>query len=118
GGPGPVGRGREAGVARCSAHGAYVVVGGTRAYVPLRNLADPPPRSAKEVLSLGESRRFVVVSVDPPRRGIDLAIPGVVDVPAPVPVGDAELEAVADAASAAEPPGTRRSEEHTSELQS
>ena len=42
--------------------------------MPLRNLADPAPRSAKEVLRLGESRRFVVVAIDPPRRGIDLAL--------------------------------------------
>jgi hypothetical protein len=76
----------DATVDQFSSHGAYVTVGEARAYVPLRNLADPAPRSAKEVLRPGETRRFVVVSVDPPRRGIDLALPGVVEVPAVGPV--------------------------------
>jgi hypothetical protein len=77
----PVGSEVEATIERFSSHGAYVLVGEARAYVPLRNLADPAPRSAKEMLRLGETRRFVVVAVDPPRRGIDLAVPGVVEVP-------------------------------------
>jgi Zc3h12a-like Ribonuclease NYN domain/S1 RNA binding domain len=87
----------EATVERFSSHGAYVTVGPARAYVPLRNLAEPAPRSAKELLRPGESRRFVVVSIDPPRRGIDLALPGVVDVPEAPP---ADLDAVAAEARA------------------
>jgi Zc3h12a-like Ribonuclease NYN domain/S1 RNA binding domain len=79
----PVGSEVDARIERFSSHGAYVMVGPARAYVPLRNLGDPPPRSAKEVLRVGEDREFVVVAVDTPRRGIDLALPGVVDVPAP-----------------------------------
>src|SRR5205085_1148008 len=39
-------------------------------------LGDPPPRSAKEVLTRGETRTFVVQALDPPRRGIELALPG------------------------------------------
>ena len=77
----PVGSEVEATIERFSSHGAYVLVGQARAYVPLRNLAEPAPRSAKEMLRLGETRRFVVVAIDPPRRGIDLAVPGVVEVP-------------------------------------
>lgn len=79
----PVGSEVDAVVERFSSHGAYVLVGAARAYLPLRNLAHPAPRSAKEVLQVGEERRFVVVAIDPPRRGIDLAVPGVVEVPAP-----------------------------------
>jgi hypothetical protein len=78
----PVGSEVDATVERFSSHGAYVMSGDARGYVPLRNLADPAPRSAREVLQLGEARRFVVVAIDPPRRGIDLALPGVVEVPA------------------------------------
>ena len=107
----PVGSEVEATIERFSSHGAYVLVDSARAYVPLRNLADPAPRSAKEVVRLGEQRRFVVVAVDTPRRGIDLALPGVVPVPAAEP-GDmaavlAEMDAdridevVVDAAGAA-----------------
>ncbi|HET9612270.1 MAG TPA: S1 RNA-binding domain-containing protein [Acidimicrobiales bacterium] len=79
----PVGSEVDAVVERFSSHGAYVLVGAARAYLPLRNLAHPAPRSAKEMLRVGEERRFVVVAIDPPRRGIDLAVPGVVDVAAP-----------------------------------
>ncbi|HET8620001.1 MAG TPA: S1 RNA-binding domain-containing protein [Acidimicrobiales bacterium] len=76
----PVGSEVEATIERFSSHGAYVMIGDARAYVPLRNLADPAPRSAKEVLRVGDTRRFVVVTIDPPLRGIDLAVPGIVDV--------------------------------------
>ena len=55
-----------------SSHGAYVTVDGARCYVPLKSMGDPPPRSAREVLALGETRAFVVQRVDTPRRGIDL----------------------------------------------
>jgi predicted RNA-binding protein with RPS1 domain len=78
----PVGSEVEATVERFSSHGAYVLSGDARGYVPLRNLAQPAPRSAREVLNLGDRRRFVVIAIDAPRRGIDLALPGVVEVPA------------------------------------
>jgi len=44
-------------------------------YVPLAGLGDPPPRKAREVLSRGEQRTFVLVSLDPPRRMAELALP-------------------------------------------
>jgi Zc3h12a-like Ribonuclease NYN domain/S1 RNA binding domain len=81
----PVGSEVDATIERFSSHGAYVLVGEARAYVPLRNLADPAPRSAKGILKVGETRRFVVVSIDPPRRGIDLGVPDVVEIPAAAP---------------------------------
>jgi hypothetical protein len=65
-------------VERFASHGAYVLVDGTRCYLPLKHLADPPPRSAREVLSFGSPYSFVVHAFDTPRRGIDLTIPGVV----------------------------------------
>ena len=92
----PVGSEVEATVERFSSHGAYVLAGDARGYVPLRNLAQPAPRSAREVLNLGDRRRFVVIAVDAPRRGIDLALPGVVAVPAGsgVPVEEQVVEAL------------------------
>jgi hypothetical protein len=78
----PVGSEVDATVERFSSHGAYVLAGDARGYVPLRNLARPAPRSAREVLNLGDTRRFVVIAIDAPRRGIDLALPGVVAAPA------------------------------------
>lgn len=59
-----------------SSHGMYVSAGGARCYVPFSGLADPMPRSAKEVVRKGEIRRWVVKSFDAPRRGIELALIG------------------------------------------
>ncbi|MBO0693613.1 MAG: hypothetical protein J2P58_12000, partial [Acidimicrobiaceae bacterium] len=59
-----------------SSHGAYVLVEGVRCYIPLSAMGNPPPRSAREVMSKGESRTFVVQALDPLRRGIELALPG------------------------------------------
>ena len=70
----PVGSVIEAEVATFSSHGAYVSFDGIRAYAPLRYLGEPAPRSAREVLSLGERRGFVVVGFSPERRGIDVAL--------------------------------------------
>ena len=72
----PIGSTVDATIESYSSHGAYVDVDGVRAYVPLRFLGDPPPRSAREVLALTSTAPFVVVSFNAPRRGIDLAMPG------------------------------------------
>jgi hypothetical protein len=71
----PIGSTVEATTESYSSHGAYVTMDGVRGYVPLRYLGDPAPRSAREVLAMGERATFVVVSFNPPRRGIDLAKP-------------------------------------------
>ena len=42
-------------------------LGDVRGYVPLRLMADPPPRSAREVMELGESRRRWSSSASTPR---------------------------------------------------
>ncbi|HXQ75587.1 MAG TPA: hypothetical protein VN791_03755 [Acidimicrobiales bacterium] len=72
-------------------HGAMVDVDGMSCYLPLTGLGDPPPRRAREVVDRGEQRPFVVVALDPPRRGAELALPEVAQagVTAPAaPVGD------------------------------
>ncbi len=83
----PVGTAVDGVVDSYSSHGAYVTIGDVRGYVPLRLLADPPPRSAREVLKLGDTVRLEVVSFAPTRCSIDLR-------PATI---------VAEAAPAAEP---------------
>jgi hypothetical protein len=68
----PVGTVVDGVVDRFSSHGAYVHVGDAQCYAPLREMGDPPPRSAREVLNLGETRPFTVQRFDPARRGIDV----------------------------------------------
>src|SRR3954470_14083281 len=74
-----------------SSHGAYVRIGDVKGYVPLSLMSDPPPRSAREFMKIGESGSLVVYSFAPARRSIDLAIPTMTTVKgAPV---EAPLEA-------------------------
>ncbi|MFP5255025.1 MAG: NYN domain-containing protein [Acidimicrobiia bacterium] len=99
----PVGSTVTGEVERFSSHGAYVIVDGARCYLPLKHLGDPPPRSAREVLSMGQPYEFVVHAFDTPRRGVDLTMPGVVPSGAisdPVPDQPTEEERVAPAKKA------------------
>ena len=96
-----------------TSHGAVVRVGDMRCYVPLANLGDPPPRSAREVLKRHERATFVLTALDPQRRGAELALPGIAHVS-----GHPLEETVeAEVRLAAKPPrkragaqGTRRAE--------
>jgi len=63
-----------------TSHGAVAFIDNLQAYVPLANMADPAPRSAREVLKRGEERVFVVKALDPLRRGVELALPGIAPV--------------------------------------
>jgi hypothetical protein len=73
----PLGAKVEGVVEGFTSHGAVVMVGDVRCYVPLSGLAQPAPRSAREVLTRGEQRTFVVTALDPARRGVELAVPEV-----------------------------------------
>jgi hypothetical protein len=64
-------------VVEFSSHGAYIQVGELRCYAPLKLLADPTPRRAREVLTRGQTRTFVVHAIHAARRGVDVALPGV-----------------------------------------
>ncbi|MGH9264129.1 MAG: NYN domain-containing protein [Acidimicrobiales bacterium] len=76
----PLGTEVEGTVEGFTSHGAFVTADGARCYAPVSALGDPPPRSAKEVLKRGEVRTFVIQALDPPRRGIELALPGLAKV--------------------------------------
>jgi Zc3h12a-like ribonuclease protein/S1 RNA binding family protein len=76
----PLGSEVEGTVDSFASHGAFVTVDGARCYVPISGLGAPSLRSAKEVLGRGETRTFVVQALDPPRRGIELALPGLAHV--------------------------------------
>ncbi|MEY2418559.1 MAG: hypothetical protein QOG90_1239, partial [Actinomycetota bacterium] len=58
-----------------TSHGAFVRVGEARCYMPLGAMGNPPPRAARDVVNKGETREFMVQAFDPPRRGIEIAIP-------------------------------------------
>ena len=72
----PVGSSVSAIVESYSSHGAYVTLGEARGYVPLRLMAEPAPRSAREMMKLGHEVELVVVSFNATRRSIDLCVPG------------------------------------------
>ncbi len=78
----PVGTAVTAVVETYSSHGAYVAIGDAKGYVPLRLMADPAPRSAREVMAIGETVTLVVSSFGAARRSIDLAVPSMAP-PAP-----------------------------------
>jgi hypothetical protein len=59
-----------------ASHGAFVIVDGVKCYVPLSAMGSPQPTRARDVLTKGEARTFVVQAVDAPRRGIELGLPG------------------------------------------
>ncbi|WP_420450507.1 histone H1-like repetitive region-containing protein [Ilumatobacter sp.] len=77
----PVGSTIEGVVDAYSSHGAYIAIGdtGVRGYVPLRLMADPAPRSAKQIMKVEETVTVVVVSFAAARRSIDCALPAMAD---------------------------------------
>ena len=79
----PVGSSVNAEVTVYNANGMTVAIGAISGYVPLRNLASPPPRSAREMFKIGDKVSLVIVAYTPSRRSIDLAVPGVVEVKKP-----------------------------------
>ena len=72
----PVGAQLEGTVSSFTSHGAMVDVGDMHCYVPAAGLGDPALQRAREVLDRGEKRSFVLVALDPSRRGAELALPG------------------------------------------
>jgi hypothetical protein len=96
----PIGSSVNGVVESYSSHGAYVTVGNVRGYVPLRLMAVPPPRSAREVMRVGDAVTLVVTSFAPARRSVDLAVPEMAPM-APLEEVPAEEELVAPPAKAA-----------------
>jgi Zc3h12a-like Ribonuclease NYN domain/S1 RNA binding domain len=82
----PVGTAVTGVVESYSSHGAYVAIGDVHGYVPLRLMADPAPRSAREAMDLGETVTLVVSSFGAARRSVDLAVPSMAPVVVPPPV--------------------------------
>jgi hypothetical protein len=90
----PIGTSINGTVDAYSSHGAYIAIGDdrVRGYIPLRLMSDPPPRSARQEMKLGESVTAVVTSFAAARRSIDCALP------------DMASKAIAEAAEASDEP--------------
>jgi hypothetical protein len=76
----PVGTTVEGEVVSFTSHGAMVDValpdgGSLHCYIPLSAMGDPPPTKARQMLTKGEVRPFVLSSLDPPRRVAELSLP-------------------------------------------
>ena len=96
----PAGTSVNAIVDHYSSHGAYVKVGDIMGYVPLRLMANPAPRSAREFMKVGEAITLVVDKYVPEKRSIDLAVPGMGTVPAIEPKAEKPAKAAKPAKSA------------------
>jgi hypothetical protein len=70
----PVGSEVAAVIESFSSHGAYAMADDVRCYIPRTSMGDPPPPRARDLFAIGDTRVFVVSSINAPRRGIDLAI--------------------------------------------
>jgi hypothetical protein len=105
----PVGTSVNAIVDSYSSHGAYVKIGDVFGYVPLRLMSDPPPRSAREVMKVGDAVTLVVASLAPARRSIDCAVPNMAFVVEPQDGEAVAAEAAGAAARSAKKATARKS---------
>lgn len=60
-----------------ASHGVYVKIGEVSGYLPLRLMAKPAPRSAREHVKLGATLSLVVAGFTPSRRSVELSVAGV-----------------------------------------
>ena len=100
----PVGTGCTVVVESYASHGAYARAGDVLVYVPLRLMGDPPPRSARAALKIGEAVAVVIVGYVPERRSIDAALVSAGEVAARV-----QAPAAVETVETPPPTGRRRS---------
>ncbi len=74
----PAGTKVKAVVQSYAANGVTVRMGDIAGYVPLRNMASPMPRSARDVFKIGDAVTLMVSGYTPARRSVDLGVPEVV----------------------------------------
>ena len=74
----PAGTKVKAVVHSYAANGVTVRIGDIAGYVPLRNMANPMPRSARDVFKIGDAVTLMVSGYTPARRSVDLGVPEVV----------------------------------------
>lgn len=74
----PIGTKVKAVVESYSANGITVKVGDISGYVSLRNMSTPPPRSARDMFTIGDTVSLMISGYTPSRRSVDLGVPDVV----------------------------------------
>jgi hypothetical protein len=74
----PAGTKVKAVVHSYAANGITVRIGDIAGYVPLRNMANPMPRSARDLFKIGDAVTLMVSGYTPARRSVDLGVPEVV----------------------------------------
>jgi len=74
----PAGTKVKAVVHSYAANGVTVRMGDIAGYVPLRNMASPMPRSARDIFKIGDAVTLMVSGYTPARRSVDLGVPEVV----------------------------------------
>ena len=72
----PIGTKAKGSVDSYASHGVYVKIGEVSGYLPMRLMANPTPRSAREHVKLGAALNLVVVGYTPSRRSVELAVSG------------------------------------------
>ena len=72
----PIGTKVKGTVDSYASHGVYVKIGDVLGYLPMRLMANPTPRSAREHVKLGAMLNLVVVGYTPSRRSVELAVSG------------------------------------------
>ena len=73
----PVGSKVKAVVRSYAANGVSVMIGEVAGYVPLKYMAQPIPRSARDIFKIGDVATLTVVGYTPARRSVDLGVPEV-----------------------------------------
>ncbi len=72
----PIGTKVKGAVDSYASHGVYVRIGEVSGYLPIRLMANPIPRSAREHVKLGAVLNLVIVGYTPSRRSVELAVSG------------------------------------------
>ena len=72
----PIGTKVKGAVESYASHGVYVKMGEVLGYLPMRLMANPMPRSAREHVKLGALLNLVIVGYTPSRRSVELAVSG------------------------------------------
>lgn len=104
----PAGTKVKAVVQSYAANGVTVRIGDIAGYVPLRNMASPMPRSARDIFKIGDAVTLMVSGYTPARRSVDLGVPEVVAdlIKSPAPKKSAK-KAVVEKSSAKKAPAKK-----------